>query len=98
MSASPAHAVTRARPRRPRVQTCRTASAGKCALCGCADRAALQCHRLVPGAAGGRYTWANTVCVCANCHTKIRLLGRRTGTGGTYLHLVVGGEEKFIRE
>lgn len=45
--------------------------AGKCYFCPCNIYELLDVHRIVEGAAGGKYTDFNTVVVCAACHRKI---------------------------
>jgi hypothetical protein len=44
--------------------------AGKCVICGEPDYALLDCHRILPGEDGGKYTVKNTAVLCANCHRK----------------------------
>ena len=46
-------------------------SVGKCFFCGNEDYAILDCHRIVEGRDGGKYTDHNTIVACANCHRKI---------------------------
>lgn len=89
--------------RKPRLQTCRRSYDGRCFFCGEPNPDLLDCHRIVPGEQGGRYEWANTLTVCSNCHRRIHsgdivVFARRYGTGGSYIHCRVGGEEKLIRE
>lgn len=89
--------------RRPRAQVCRKRADGKCFLCPCTDYESLQCHRIVPGERGGTYHRDNTLTLCANCHSKVtagtvEVLARRFGTGGSYIHVRVGGRDEFIKE
>lgn len=89
--------------RRSRRQACRRLFDKSCFFCGEADAATLDCHRIVPGEQGGSYAFANTMTLCSNCHRRVHagdivVIARRTGTGGTYIHCRVGGEEKFIKE
>lgn len=64
----------------------------------------LDCHRVVPGEEGGRYEWSNTVALCVRHHREvttglIRIVARRRGTRGTYLHWFdVEGVEHFTLE
>lgn len=44
---------------------------GGCQFCDESDYAVLDCHRIVPGEDGGRYTMHNTIVACANCHRKV---------------------------
>ena len=58
---------------------------GKCKFCGESDYDLLDCHRIVEGSNGGKYTDKNTVVVCSNCHRKIhsgqiKILGQYTST------------------
>jgi 5-methylcytosine-specific restriction endonuclease McrA len=43
----------------------------RCKFCGGDEYCTLDVHRIVPGAAGGKYTEHNTVTACSNCHRKI---------------------------
>ena len=43
----------------------------KCIICEKEDVAELECHRIVPGCEGGKYTHNNTVVLCADCHTLV---------------------------
>jgi 5-methylcytosine-specific restriction endonuclease McrA len=42
-----------------------------CLVCGEGRPEALTCHRITPGADGGRYEHANTVTLCATCHALL---------------------------
>jgi len=42
-----------------------------CYFCGYDKYEGLDCHRIIEGSAGGRYTEHNTIVVCTNCHRKI---------------------------
>lgn len=74
---------------------------GKCYFCGEDDYDLLDCHRIVPGEEGGRYTEHNTVVVCCKCHRRIHagqieIKGKHFSTSGRYLiHYVEGEEEKW---
>jgi len=88
---------------RVRHQTARKKLDGKCFFCPETDVALLDCHRIVPGEQGGRYQWANTLTLCANCHRKVHagtivVVARRQSTGGTYIQCRIDGEDKFIKE
>lgn len=89
--------------RRVRRQVARKRFDGRCFFCPCSDYESLQCHRIVPGEQGGTYHFDNTLTLCANCHSKVTagtilVFARRRGTGGTYIHCRIDGEEKFIKE
>jgi hypothetical protein len=43
----------------------------RCLLCPESRYHALQCHRVVPGYLGGRYTWNNTIALCSSCHSLV---------------------------
>ena len=70
-----------------------------CYFCEEDDYALLDCHRIVPGEEGGKYTDHNTLTTCANCHRKchsgkIKILGKYFSTAGRYvLHYEENGEE-----
>jgi len=74
---------------------------GSCHFCGVDDYTVLDCHRIVPGEDDGKYTEANVVVVCANCHRRIHggqiVLDRKYfTTGGFYvLRYWEDGEEKW---
>lgn len=74
---------------------------GCCYFCGVDDYALLHCHRILPGEDGGRYTEANVVVVCSNCHNRVhdgQIMIERwySTTGGTkVLHFWEGEEEKW---
>jgi hypothetical protein len=93
-----------AQPRkRVRPQAARKRSSGKCFFCPCSTYEALQCHRIVPGCEGGTYDPRNTLVLCSNHHALvttglIKVLARRYGTGGSYIHAVVEGKEVFLKE
>lgn len=44
---------------------------GKCYLCESDIYETLDCHRIIPGEEGGKYTDHNTLVACSNCHRKI---------------------------
>lgn len=75
--------------------------AGKCQLCGETDYALLDCHRIIPGEQGGKYTNKNTVVMCANCHRKthagrLTIEGKWFSTSGRWKVLYIeDGEEKW---
>lgn len=75
---------------------------GKCALCGETDQSILDCHRIIPGSEGGKYTLRNTVTTCSNCHRKIhdgqvKILGRHpTSRGCDCIHVETQGIEDWI--
>ena len=78
---------------------------GRCLFCGDGGAGLLDNHRgLVPGSAGGTYTWANTIPACPSCHRKchlglIKVLGRFLGSSGTYYYRCeVDGEERFLAD
>lgn len=87
--------------KRPRVQKCRRALAGRCTFCPETAESALDAHRLVPG---GRYTWHNILVLCAACHRKVHagdiaVLGRHPTSSGRYVvRTVIGGEERLVYE
>lgn len=94
------------RRRRPRLQTCRRNLDGKCALCPEDRPSALQCHRLFPGAEGGKYLWQNTTTLCASCHARvtagrIKFLAVRPSTFASRVALIrdeddAGGKETWV--
>ena len=51
----------------------------RCYVCGTLHRrrAPLDMHRIVPGARGGAYTFANVVPVCRRCHQAVEGLDRQ---------------------
>lgn len=78
---------------------------GACLFCGGGDASLLDNHRgLVEGKAGGKYTWANTLPLCPNCHRKchlgqIEVLGRHPSTGGCfYYRISEAGVERLVKE
>lgn len=86
-----------------RHQVARKRHDGKCFFCAERCYESLQCHRIVAAGAGGRYQWANTLTLCASCHTKVTagvivVHARRASTAGPVIHCTVGGVEKFIPE
>lgn len=89
---------------RVRVKEGRRRAAGRCTFCPEAAYAVRDVHRIVPGAAGGTYAWANTVPVCSNCHRRIHaglitIHGRRlTSSGRHVLHCTIDHVEQFVRE
>lgn len=74
---------------------------GKCQLCDESDYAVLDCHRIVPGEDGGKYSDFNTVVLCSNCHRKVHdgqiVMDRKYQTleGRWVLRYLVGGEERW---
>jgi cytochrome c553 len=57
--------------KRPSRQVCAKKFHGVCLFCEETDYALLDAHRIIPGAAGGKYLPTNIVIVCSNCHRKI---------------------------
>lgn len=76
-------------------------SEGKCRICGENNYALLDTHRITPGSEGGKYTYANSVVACSNCHRRVHagqiIIDRYyLSTDGTYkLRIVEDGIEKF---
>lgn len=74
---------------------------GKCQLCHESDYAVLDCHRIVPGEDGGKYSDFNTVVLCSNCHRKVHdgqiVMDRKYQTleGKWVLRYLVGDEERW---
>ena len=73
---------------------------GKCIICNLEIYEILDVHRIEHGKDGGKYTKANTIVSCANCHRKIhsgkiKILGKYLSTAGKYIiHLIdEGGKE-----
>lgn len=71
----------------------------KCYFCGQDDYSVLDCHRIIPGEEGGKYTEHNTVTACSNCHRKvhsgqIKIDRKYFSTSGNWvLHYWIGEEE-----
>lgn len=70
----------------------------KCYICGEAEYALLDVHRIVPGENGGKYTYHNTVTICCACHrlvhaNKIIIDRWHMSTKGRMLHYFVDGKE-----
>jgi len=77
--------------------------ARRCLLCGESDYAALDAHRIVPGATGGKYAAANIVSMCANCHRKVHdgsvVIDRwYPSTNGRVLRYTENGDERWAFE
>lgn len=76
--------------------------AGKCRLCGDTSYSVLDVHRILPGSEHGKYTEANTVVLCANCHRKVHI--EKTieidrwyySTIGYLLRIMRDGKEEFL--
>lgn len=71
----------------------RKLAAKKCKICGEDDYSTLAVHRIKHGEHGGKYTFNNTVILCANCHSKhhagtIEILGWVNSTAGRLLHYI----------
>ncbi len=72
---------------------------GKCYFCP--ETEALDAHRILPGAEGGKYKRHNVLTVCPTHHRKlhmgkIEVLGRHYSTAGVYvLHYLEDGEDKW---
>lgn len=70
-----------------------------CYFCGEDNYSLLDCHRILPGSEGGKYTDYNTLVICSNCHRKchsgdIKIKGRHYCTNGRYvLNYVENGIE-----
>jgi 5-methylcytosine-specific restriction endonuclease McrA len=77
-------------------------SAGKCRLCGETKYELLDTHRLTPGSDGGKYTDANSVVLCSNCHRSVhagfvKLERYYLCTDGTCKLLIIrNGVEEFV--
>lgn len=78
---------------------------GKCFFCGESDYNLLDCHRIVEGERGGKYTDFNTLVVCSNHHRKIhageiKILGKYNSTSGRRIvrYLNEYGEERWENE
>ena len=61
---------------------------GKCFFCETPDYNVLDCHRILEGENGGKYTDFNTLVVCATCHRKvhsgtIKILGKHSTSRGS---------------
>jgi len=73
----------------------------KCHFCDEADYSLLDCHRMIPGSKGGKYTEFNMVTCCANCHRKchsgrIKIIGKYPSTSGEYvINYIEDDEEKW---
>ena len=82
----------------------RKKSAKKCRICGEEEYATLDVHRIKEGSEGGKYTYGNTVVLCAKCHRlqqadKIKVIGWKKSTTGRLLHIIdKNGKEKFIKK
>jgi hypothetical protein len=76
----------------------------KCYFCPNDNPAVLHCHRIFEGQHGGTYDPRNTVCACANCHSRIHagqivIHGRHPAYGGDklwVLHYTEDGVEKWL--
>lgn len=74
---------------------------GKCYFCKESDYAVLDCHRIIEGQDGGKYTAHNTVVTCSNCHRRIHdgqiVIDRKyfSTSGKWILHFFENGEEKW---
>jgi len=65
--------------------------AGGCHICGENDQSLLDVHRIIPGCDGGKYTTANSVCLCVKCHRLVTngfiiVIGWKHSTMGRILH------------
>lgn len=72
----------------------------KCRICGESNYSLLDVHRIVPGAAGGKYTRQNSVPLCVSCHRKVHsglitVVGQHYSTAGYLLHYFENGQEFF---
>ena len=71
----------------------------QCYFCEEGDYNLLDCHRIIPGAEGGKYTDYNSLVICSNCHRKchsgaIKVIGRHFSTTGRYvLNYIEDGKE-----
>jgi 5-methylcytosine-specific restriction endonuclease McrA len=89
---------------RRNVRSARKHLAGRCTFCPETAMEALDAHRLVPGAEGGTYAWANVLVLCASCHRKVHagaivIEGRRPTSAGRYVILArVDGAEAVYPE
>lgn len=93
--------ISRGLPPMPRKQTARKKFNGKCFFCAETCYASLQAHRILPGSRDGKYTWTNTLTVCASCHCKIHAgvieIDRRyQSTQGPVLHCWIDGQERWL--
>jgi hypothetical protein len=84
--------------RRIRPQIVRRMYDQQCLLCGEADPAVLDAHRLIPGS---KYDFHSLVTLCAVHHRlwhagRVVFLGRHMGSRGWMLHLMVDGKEVFV--
>lgn len=93
------------RKHRPRLQVVVKRTARRCLLCGLAAYAALDCHRLLPGAMAGKYRHENVVALCATCHRLAHageiIFDRRKYTdtlGRVFVHYWRGGKEHWRAE
>lgn len=74
----------------------------ECYICGENNLNVLDCHRIIHGKVGGKYTTSNTCTICVKCHRKthadppqITILGWKMSTKGRMLHYIEDGVEKF---
>jgi hypothetical protein len=73
-------------------------TAGKCRLCPEPVYAVLDVHRIE---AGGKYSEANSVCLCAKCHRLVHagqiVIDRYyQSTAGYLLRVIENGQERFV--
>lgn len=75
--------------------------AGACKICGDSNYDVLDVHRIKHGEDGGKYSYANCVCLCVRCHRLhhkgiIRVVGWFNSTSGRLLNYFdENGEEHF---
>lgn len=77
-------------------------TAGCCRICKNPAYEVLDVHRIKPGTEGGKYTYANVVALCANCHRlvhdekKIIIDRWYPSTAGNLLRILENGVERFV--
>jgi hypothetical protein len=73
----------------------------KCYFCPEDNYDLLDCHRIIPGQVGGKYTDFNMMTTCCKCHRKIhagiiKILGKYFTSGARYVvNYIEDGEEKW---
>jgi hypothetical protein len=87
--------------KKPTPQQCRKHYDKVCYFCPEDRYELLDAHRILEGANGGTYHWANMLTLCCKCHRKeqagiIKILGSHPCSNGRrVIHYVEDGEEKW---
>jgi len=72
-----------------------------CRICKNPEYVVRHVHRILPGSEGGKYTYANSVPLCANCHSLVHadqiVIDRwYPSTAGYLLRIIEKGVERFV--